>query len=485
MPSHLVRSAGWVLIAALLFLPILALGNAVSAHATTSVQAVTSGSESRTVILAEGKAKELPRCDKGVKNPDGSQRTYQDYALCMAAVLEDARQAYEAGKDKEALDLINEAYFKWYEISLEPASMTLPGSRKALMERRFTRVKIDIRDDPTDPKIPDMIDTIMVSVARDAMVLDGVLSDESPETAGSQLLESDEVQKADTSALKWVDFTTAFTLLLREGLEALLVVAAIVLYLVKSGHKRLVRSVYYGVLAGVVLSFVLAWVLHVVTGGAGQASELFEGLTMFIAVAMLFYVSNWMLGKTSGENWQNYISGMVKTSVSDGAAKAIVFAAFLAVIREGAEMVLFYTAAFSSGGHNEVWIGGGFAAAAAVLAVVYVLFRYGGAKLPVRPIFMATSILLFIMCLSFIGKGVAELKEANFILGSTNLPWMKYYFPELGIYPWAETLLPQIILFIAAAWIIWANVRSTRQSTAKLHKKTEPQGEESRESVDN
>lgn len=441
------RMAIWFLLAAFAAL-ILASATAPAAAAEAAAPAATT----------------LEKCEKGVANPDGSTRTYRDYALCMAAELELAQAAFGDGDVEGALDQVGEAYFGWYENNLEPASMTLPGNRKVTMEGRFTRLKIAIRGGADGATVHEDIETLKTAVARDAMVLDGVLDSDAPESAGLALFEGGPQEEADSSALRWIDFTTAFTLLLREGLEALLVVAAIVLYLVKTGNKSLVKAVFLGVAAGVGVSFLLAWALHALTGGAGRASELFEGLTMFLAVAMLFYVSNWMLSKASGENWQKYISGMVEASVSRGAARAIVFVAFLAVVREGAELVLFYTAAFSSGGHDRMAIAGGFLAAAVVLAIVYVVFRYGGAKLPIGPIFYATSILLFAMCLSFVGKGVAELKEADFILGDTNLPWMTHYLPELGIYPWAETLLPQIILLIAAVWIIWAHARTNRRS---------------------
>ncbi|MFW0109015.1 FTR1 family iron permease [Rothia sp. P7181] len=405
----------------------------------------------------------LPICEKGATNPDGTQRNHQDYALCMAAEINQAIAAYKNKDYNKTLDDIGEAYFGWYENSLEPASMTLSGNRKVKMEGRFTRVKLAIKADPGNPDVIQQLETIKTAVARDAMVLDGVAPADSPESIGNKLLEAHHVEKADSTVQRWVDFSTAMTLLLREGLEALLVVVAIVLYLVKSGNKNLVKYVYFGVAAAIALSFLLAWGLSELLGGAGQASELLEGITMFLAVGMLFYVSNWMLSKSSGKNWSQYINGMVKTSVSAGAAKALVFAAFLAVIREGAELVLFYTASFSGGKSDPLWIALGFFAGVALLAIIFLIFRFGGAKLPVRPIFMGTSIMLFIMCISFVGKGVQELKEANVILGSTNLPWMEYYIPELGIYPQAETLLPQIILFVASVWIILSHTLRERR----------------------
>ncbi|MBV7363384.1 FTR1 family iron permease [Actinomycetaceae bacterium TAE3-ERU4] len=431
-------------------------------------QASPLGTSSRATTLREitslQPAKAMHKeCEQGAKNPDGTTRSYQDYALCLSYELDRASQAYKEKKYDETLQAISDAYFEWYENSLEPASMILSGNRKVKMEGRFTRLKLALRANPEDESILPRINTIKVAVARDAMVLDGVLPDQSPESAGKALFAGAK-KTASSTTLNWVDFFTAFTLLLREGLEALLVVVAIVLYLVKSGNRQLVKHVYYGVVAAVALSFVLAYLMQSLVGGAGQASELLEGLTMFLAVAVLFYVSNWMLSKSSGENWSRYIQSMVKTSISERTGKVLVAAAFLAVIREGAELVLFYTASFAGGGHNSFYIAAGFGAGVAVLAIIFLIFRYGAIHLPVRAIFFGTSILLFIMCISFVGKGVQELKEANVILGSTNLPWMHYYLPDLGIYPQAETLLPQIILFIASVWIILSHTLAGRKA---------------------
>lgn len=196
-----------------------------------------------------------------------------------------------------------------------------------------------------------------------------------------------------------VDFVTALTMLLREGLEAVLVIVAIVLYLVKGGHKRLTRAVYWGAAAGLLASFALAWALNIAVGRASIAQELIEGSTMFIAVLMLFYVSNWMLSQASGKRWDAYIQSMVQSSISRGAANTLILTAFLAVLREGAELVLFYTAAFSGRTHSPVWTAAGFGVGALLLVAVWVLIRYLGIRLPLWPIFYGTSLLLFAMCI--------------------------------------------------------------------------------------
>lgn len=269
--------------------------------ATTPAIAHANSPSAPSSIRVAAAHKKLPLCEKGVKNPDGSTRTHQDYALCMAAQMDVAIEQFKAKKYDESIKSIETAYFGWYENQLEPPSMTLAGNRKIKMEGRFTRVKLAIKTAPEDPGIVEKLEVIKVAVARDAMVLDGVLHDGAPESAGNKLLTEAHKEKANATALATVDFFTSMTLLLREGLEAMLVVVAIVLYLVKSGNKRLVKSVYWGAGVAIILSFLLAWAMKALIGGAGTASELIEGLTMFIAVAMLFYVSNWMLSKSEGE----------------------------------------------------------------------------------------------------------------------------------------------------------------------------------------
>ena len=260
--------------------------------------------------------------------------------------------------------------------------------------------------------------------------------------------------KKKVASKDWLTFVTAFGLLLREGLEAILVIVAIVAYLIKTGNKHMLKSVYLGSLAAIAASIVLAWFLNEVMGDAsGVARELLEGWTMFLAVVVLFYVSNWMLSKADTIAWQNYVEGLVTTSIDKKSQWTLVFAAFISVMREGAELILFYQAAFGSGMSDPKYIVYGIAAGAVALAAVYIAFRYFSVKLPLRGFFLFTSILLFLMCISFMGAGVVELTEADVITGRTVIPAMNGFSIEiLNIYDRAETLIPQIMLFIAAAW---------------------------------
>lgn len=246
-------------------------------------------------------------------------------------------------------------------------------------------------------------------------------------------------------------FAGSFGIIVREGLEAILVIAAMIAYLVKSGNGRSLKHVYIGALAGIVASFAAALILSQLKkawAGAGQSQEIIEGITALIAVCVLFYVSNWMISKAEVAAWTSYIGGKVQRSVEGRSVFTLAFTAFLAVFREGAEVVLFYQPMFSEGNPGMIWAG--FGAGCLVLVGVYLVIRFLSIRLPIRLFFSATSILMAVMCVSFLGSGIKELAEGGLFDVTLRVPGI----PEsdalqvLGIYPYLETMVPQLILAI-------------------------------------
>ena len=270
---------------------------------------------------------------------------------------------------------------------------------------------------------------------------------EAAETAAAEPAQEEE-QQSDPRLLT---FLGAFGIIVREGLEAILVIAAIIAYLVKSGNRKSLRSVYIGAAAGILASFaaaaVLAWAKQAFVG-AGLAQEIIEGITALIAVCVLFYVSNWMISKAEAASWTRFIDGKVQSSVQTGSAFALGFTAFLSVFREGAEVVLFYQPMLSEGNPGMVWAG--FGVGCVLLVFIYLAITKLSIKLPIKIFFTATSILMAVMCVSFLGSGIKELAEGNVFDLTLRVPGV----PEndiiqiFGIYPWLETLLPQLILSI-------------------------------------
>ena len=165
---------------------------------------------------------------------------------------------------------------------------------------------------------------------------------------------------------------------------------------------------------------------------------------MLLATVVLFFVSNWMFSKAEAEAWKNYIEGKVQTAVQSGSRFALGAAAFLAVFREGAETILFYQAMFADVKTHTSMIWVGFAVGVLALVGIFIAVRYGSLKLPLKPFFIGTSVLMYLMAIAFAGGGIKELQEAD-VVGVTPLNFVTT-IDILGIYPTLETLLPQILL---------------------------------------
>ncbi|WP_103583335.1 FTR1 family iron permease [Campylobacter concisus] len=276
---------------------------------------------------------------------------------------------------------------------------------------------------------------------------------ESASKMSSQLAAA--LEKTSGSSSPWTLFIWALTIILREGFEALIIVAAVVAYLVKTGNaKAMGKVVYSSVGVAVILSFVMAWIMNVIFGeAAGQKRELMEGITMLVAVGLLFYVGFWLLSNAGAKKWNDYIKSHVSESISSGSSTALWWTVFLAVFREGAETVLFYQAlifgAKDSAGYSM--IAAGFVIGLVVLLIVYFLFKIFAVKIPIKPFFIFTSAIIFYMSIVFVGKGVGELVEGKIfiptIIKGLSFPdWMRDW---LGLQPYYESLVPQIIMVLA------------------------------------
>ena len=260
--------------------------------------------------------------------------------------------------------------------------------------------------------------------------------------------ETDTVQNTAVSGV--ATFSACFLIIVREGLEAILVVGAIIAYLVKSGHKDKLKHVYIGCVAAIAASFLCAWLLSLWKLANTANQEIIEGVTALIAVVVLFYVSNWMVSKAEADKWNSYIDNQVKESSETGSVFTLAFTAFLAVFREGAEVILFYQQYLTEPSDiGYVW--GGFGTGCVVLVAVFIAIRFFSVKLPIRPFFLGTSILMFIMSISFLGSGIKELIEGD-VIDMTSPDWLQAIIPfnetlqVLGIFPVLETLIPQLIL---------------------------------------
>ncbi|HXG44705.1 MAG TPA: FTR1 family protein [Gemmatimonadales bacterium] len=250
-------------------------------------------------------------------------------------------------------------------------------------------------------------------------------------------------------------FVQSFVILLREGLEAILVIGALVAFLIKTGagHRR--RDLHIGIGAAVLASLLTAVLLETIFRVSAAEREALEGITMLVATAMLFYVSYWLLSKMEVAKWNRFVRGRVQDAVSSGSALALASVAFLAVYREGFETVLFYKALFLAGGSGSAWpVLLGMVLGAVALALVYLAINRFGVRIPLKPFFGVTSAFLYYMAFVFAGQGVAELQEGR-LVGATILEGAPR-IPALGIYPTVESLALQgLLLVLLVVGLVW------------------------------
>lgn len=202
-------------------------------------------------------------------------------------------------------------------------------------------------------------------------------------------------------------------ILLREGLEALLVIAALAAFLRKAGAETETRSLYLGAAAAVILSLVGAVIMQTFLGGGHN--DMAEAVIMTVAAVLMLYMSGWLFLRQDPRAWMAELQASAGHALSKGTAWSLGLIAFFAVFREGAETVLFLHALAATEGGWNAGLVLGLIGAVALLVVVFYSMRWLAGRLPLRPLFLATSAFLFLMALRFIGTAIQELQEQEFV----------------------------------------------------------------------
>ncbi len=256
------------------------------------------------------------------------------------------------------------------------------------------------------------------------------------------------------------DFITALLIIVREGLEAILVISALAAYLTKAGHLTARTWLYGGAVVGIGASLATAFVIEAVLGGLGLGKEVLEGITMLVAAGVLFSVSYWLISKVEARHWQRYIRERLNRALGAGSNLALAGASFLAVYREGFETVLFFRALVASASGTAP-VTAGFAFGCLLLVGLYVAIARFSVRIPIRPFFTGTGILLYVLAFRFLGAGIAELQAAG-TLPLTPVVW----WPDLPVLDMAGNLetaaaqLAMILAAVAAAAVIGTGPRS-------------------------
>lgn len=248
-------------------------------------------------------------------------------------------------------------------------------------------------------------------------------------------------------------FIEAASIVLREGLEAVLVLAALAAYLSKMGADHRLTALWGGAGAALVASIGTAWVFEHFYNGTH--SDMLEAAMIFVAAGLMFYVSGWLFLKQDPRAWQAFLRSRADAALAKSSALAVALLAFFAVAREGGETILFlHTLAKTSGGWGAAVIGGiavAFVGIGILMAVVLKTTR----RLPLRATFLVTSAFLFVMGLKFVGEGFQELQEQA-IIPYDLLPHSDV-LTRAGLNPTWEAVGTQLLIValsvVAALWV--------------------------------
>ena len=353
--------------------------------------------------------------------------------------LDQMLQVYREGDSKQAYQLAVEAYLEGFEL-VEQSLNAVDPKLRLQVEQAMTSLRTDIRQG-----VP--VDQLATQVAAIQQQLD-----EASQRLGSSSLSGGAA------------FTAAFFILLREGLEAILVVAALAAFLVKTGHRQNLIYLHAGWIGALVLGFFTWWASVTLVKISGAEREVTEGIAALLAAAILFYVGFWLHDKTSAAQWKKFIETYVNRALSSGTLWGLAGLSFIAVYREVFETILFYQALWvqtDAAGHTMAM--SGFGVAAGILVVLAVLIMRYSARLPLRQFFSITGVLMFMLALIFAGKGVAAMSEAGYI------PYVYVSFPRielLGIYPNLPGLLLQLALVLLALYLWFGDSGRGNKSAA-------------------
>ncbi|WP_178021072.1 FTR1 family protein [uncultured Paenibacillus sp.] len=329
-------------------------------------------------------------------------------------LLREAGNAVDAGNAEAAAGKMEEFIVLWPavegEVSVSSASVY------ASTENRMTEAQSDLLSDPPD-------------LAQAGRVIGEMLADLEPVTA-------------KTSYTAW----DAALVLLREGLEALLVLAALLAFAKRANQLAARRWIWAGAGTGLALSAGLALALTylIAKAASGSTRELFEGIIGLVAVVMMLAVGHFLHGKSNAQTWNDYIARQVGGALRRGSLWSLFALSGLAILREGAETAVFYIGMAPSIEPGQL-LTGMLGATAALAILGYVVIRFS-VKLPIKPFMLIASLFIYYLVIRFLGESLHALQVAG-LLPVHRAAWL----PEagwIGAYPTWETFAPQCLLLL-------------------------------------
>jgi high-affinity iron transporter len=375
----------------------------------------------------QGREVRIAHIDYYRQNPPGA--SLEELLLLAGQKLQKGKDAYQGGNPEQALRFTLDAYLE----GVEPVEPALRQRNRALaiqLETEFWRYRMDLRSGAPAAAIDLSYQSLRAVLGRSREALE------------------------DSEAESGFAFLQSLTIILREGIEAALLLGLMVTYLAVSGYGRLRKYVGLGAAAGILLGIVTWWVFQVILAFSPLQQEALEGITSLLAAAVLFSVTFWVIQQIDIRNWKEYIRKKAEEAVGTGRGLTLASVAFLVVYREAVETVLFYQALWMRSSEAQTAVVLGFISGTAVLvALVFLMFKFG-VRIPLKPFFSLTGLLLGLLAFVFAGYGVRELQTIGWIK-ETPLLWVGS-LPLLEIRPTLETCVLQfgILASILIGWLL-------------------------------
>ncbi|NEU28582.1 FTR1 family iron permease [Paenibacillus polymyxa] len=252
----------------------------------------------------------------------------------------------------------------------------------------------------------------------------------------------------------------AALILLREGLEAILVLAALLAYAKKSGEAVAGRWIWAGAGTGLVLSGILAVLFTslVAAAASGSMRELLEGITGLVAVVLMLTVGNWLHSKSNAAAWNRFVESSVGNALARGSLWSLFAVSALAILREGAETAIFYIGMAPAIEPSQLLLGIG-SAMGILVVLAFAIIKFS-VRLPIRAFFLTATVLIYYLVFRFLGESIHSLQVAGKLPGHTasSLPSISW----LGMYPTWETFIPQALVLIFMVWqLVRQEIRSS------------------------
>lgn len=357
-----------------------------------------------------------------------SERSEGDYLQKAITLLKEAELAYADGDIRKARTLALTAYLE----GVEPVEVQLranDASFSAKLEGQLAKVRSAIEG------------------GKDVALISAEV-----ETSISMIREAKEKLK-DKTFTAWLAFLLSASIILREGLEAFLVVITILSILRAINLPKAKVYIHIGWLSAILVGFLMWLAAGSLFKFSGSQRELMEGLVALFAVGVLLYVGFWMHSKSEAGKWQAYVKSKIQNLARTENMVGLAFLSFLVVFREAFESVLFLSAlSIEVGEAQQAAFGGGIIFAFAMLGVISVLLMRFSKKLPIAKLFKYSALLISGLAIILTGKGLNAIQEAGNISISV-LP-VDFRVDTLGIYPTWETLIGQLAILILV-FILW------------------------------